>query len=132
MSDELKIYTGQLKYKDVDFTFIFNGDELRLIPPKNQIDEIQMNWLMKSIVKGVYIMGDPLYMHEPYLTGKCNETATNIIFLTKQGDYIRHSNEILIVKILAYIICKYDRDKIDRMSFSGPEINCIHPINQAY
>ena len=29
------------------------------------------------------------------------------------------------------IICKYERDKIDRISFTGPEINGIHPTNQA-
>ena len=30
-------YTGKLKYRDIDFTFVFTGSELRLIPPiKNQ------------------------------------------------------------------------------------------------
>ena len=33
MGTELNIYTGQVKYRDVDFGFVFDGDVLRLIPP---------------------------------------------------------------------------------------------------
>lgn len=39
---------------------------------------------------------------------------------------------MLFIEIFAYIVCKYDRDTIDRISFNSPEINCIHPVNQAY
>lgn len=132
MADDLSIYTGQLKYKDIDFTFVFNGVELRLVPPEDKKREVRMEWLMKPLEKGLYTMGEPLYMEEPYLIGRCNETAKTMIFLTKQGSYISHNNEVLFVQISAYIICKYDRSTIDRMSFSSPEINCIHPINQAF
>lgn len=132
MADDFSVYTGKLKYRGIDFTFVFNGEELRLIPPDNKVNEIQMEWLMKLIGEGLYIQGDPLYMEEPYLVGRCNETAKTMIFLTKQGGLIGHSNVVLFVRIFAYIICKYDRNEIDRMSFSSPEINCIHPINQAF
>lgn len=132
MADDFSIYTGQLKYKDIDFTFVFNGEELRLIPPEGKKREVRMEWLMKPLGKGAYTIGNPLYMEEPYLIGRCNETAKAMIFLTKQGNYIGNNNEVLFVKISAYIICKYDTNAIDRVSFSSPEINCIHPINQAF
>lgn len=132
MADDLNIYTGQLKYRDIDFMFVFNGEDLRLIPPENKQHEITMNWIMTSFGKGAYTMGDPLYMEEAYLVGKCNETAGTIVFLTKQGKSIGRYNAVLIVEISAYIICKYERPAIDRMSFTSPEINCIHPVNQAF
>ena len=132
MADDLSIYTGQLKYKEIDFTFVFDGEELRLIPPKDKKREVRMEWLMKPLGKGAYTMGEPLYMEEPYLIGRCNETARTMIFLTQQGDYIGSRNSVLFVEISAYIVCDYDRDTIDRMSFRSPEINCIHPINQAF
>lgn len=94
MADDLSIYTGQLKYKDIDFTFVFSSEELMLIPPKEKVQEIRSNWLWKPLGKGIYTMGAPLQMEDPYLIGKCNETAQTIVFLTKQGDIISSSNEI--------------------------------------
>ena len=32
MKDDL--YTGYLRYKEIDFAFVFDGEELRLTPPK--------------------------------------------------------------------------------------------------
>lgn len=34
MSVELDLYTGKLTYKDIEFDFVFDKSELRLIPPK--------------------------------------------------------------------------------------------------
>lgn len=132
MAEDLNIYTGQLRYRDIDFMFVFNGENLQLIPPKDNRHEIEMNWLMTPLGNGVYTMGEPLYMEEAYLVGKCNETARTIVFLTKQGKSIGSYNAVLIVELSAYIICKYDRPVIDKMSFTSPEINCIHPVNQAF
>ena len=28
------LYTGYLRYKEIDFAFVFDGEELRLTPPK--------------------------------------------------------------------------------------------------
>lgn len=33
MIKELDFYTGKTKYKEIDFDFVFNGEELQLIPP---------------------------------------------------------------------------------------------------
>lgn len=130
MASELKIFSGKCKYKDIDFTFVFDCNELRLIPPADAKDTIQAEWIMTPLVKGVYIKEDPLTMDDPYLTGHCSETNTDFIFITKQGDYISSRNSVLFVPVVAYIDCKYARDSIARMSFSCPVINRIHPISQ--
>ena len=123
MASELKIFSGKCKYKDIDFTFVFDCNELRLIPPADAKDTIQTEWIMTPLVKGVYIKEDPLTMDDPYLTGHCSETNTDFIFITKQGDYISSRNSVLFVPVVAYIDCKYARDSIARMSFSCPVIN---------
>lgn len=130
MASELKLFSGKCKYKDIDFTFVFDCNELRLIPPADAKDTIQAEWIMTPLVKGVYIKEDPLTMDDPYLTGHCSETNTDFIFITKQGDYISSRNSVLFVPVVAYIDCKYARDSIARMSFSCPVINRIHPISQ--
>lgn len=120
------------KYKDIDFTFIFDGDELRLIPPSDKKKTIRQDWLLTPLANGVYTMGEPLTMDEPYLTGHCNETGADYIFITKQEGHISSHNSVLFVPIVAYIKCRYRRDSIARMSFSSPVINCIHPVTQGF
>lgn len=56
---------------------------------------------MTPIGKGVYTMGEPLTMDEPYLIGHCNETGTDFIFITKQGGHIGSQNSVLFVPIVA-------------------------------
>lgn len=129
---ELTTYTGKLQYRNVDFSFVFNGQELRLIPPDDKKHEIEMEWLMTPIGKGVYTFGNPIKMDEPFLIGQCNENGKKMIFLTQEGENIGSYNSVLLVKVIAYIVCKYDRKQIDRISFSSVEIDCIHPVNQAF
>ena len=38
---------------------------------------------------------------------------------------------MVLVELTAYVICKRDCDLIDRVEFTCPEINYIHPVNQA-
>ena len=132
MAFESHTYTGICKYRNIDFTFVFDGDELRLIPPVDKKETIRMDWIMTPLAKGVYTMGDPLTMDEPYLTGHCNETGNDFIFITKQGGHIGSQNSVLFVPIVAYLRCKYKRDRIARMSFTNPMINCIHPVTQGF
>jgi hypothetical protein len=40
MATELNIYTGQIKYRDIDFLFVFDENELRLIPPRDKKREV--------------------------------------------------------------------------------------------
>lgn len=55
MSVELDVYTGTLTYRQIEFSFVFDGEELRLIPPKNKHHEVHM-WFMKPFRKrGVYV-----------------------------------------------------------------------------
>lgn len=130
MAFESKTYSGVCKYRNIDFTFVFDGDELRLVPPADKKTTIRQEWLLKPLAKGVYTMGDPLTVDEPYLTGHCNETGTDFIFITEQGGYVGSQNSVLFVPIVAYIRCRCRRDSISGMSFSSPVINCVHPVTQ--
>lgn len=123
--------TGTITYKNIDFTFVFDHNELRLIPPTEKRDFIHFNWLMKEIKPGMYANGDPLEMEERYLIGRCNEDGRKVIFFTNYGAGIDSFNTVLIVDITAYILCRFDRDVIDRISFESPELNYIFPANMA-
>lgn len=56
---------------------------------------------------------------------------SKIIFLPKEGSYIAHQNSVLPIDLGAYIICKYERDKINHISLTELEINGIYPTSQA-
>ena len=53
----MKIYTGRLKYKDQDFTFVFDGEILKLLP-----DDISIvfSWTHEEIAKEVYVPHYPV------------------------------------------------------------------------
>lgn len=131
MLEEKNLLTGQLKYRDMDFAFVFNGEELRMIPSCDKKEEIDYEWFKAQLCMGVY-MDEQSKMKESYLIGKCNENRHTIIFITQKGASIRRFNSILCIKILAYVDCKYEREKIDRITFSCPEIDCIYPVKQGY
>ena len=128
MSVESAIYTGWLQYRNIEFSFVFDKNELHLIPPREKVREIELNWIMTPMGNGVYTMGSQLQMDEPFLVGRCNENGHKIIFITRQGAHIGSKNSVLFVDVVAFIECKMDRDSIDRISFSSPEIDCIHPV----
>lgn len=138
MKDDCVLYTGQLTYKEVDFTFVFDGKELRLIPPQDKRNEVNENWLRTPLADGAYTLNTPV-MEEDHLCGTCNETNQRIVFLvrrggslTARGDLLFGNNYVLATNVIAYILCKYDREKIDRLSFTNPEIDAIHPLRKAF
>lgn len=138
MKDNRVIYTGQLTYKEVEFTFVFDGKELRLIPPKDKQDEVRKNWLRTPLTNGAYTLNTPV-MEDDHLCGICNETNQKIIFLIRcgnylvpHGNYLLGGNYVLVTKVIAYILCKYDRKSIDRISFLCPEIDAIYPLRNSF
>lgn len=131
MDDELTLYTGKLQYRDIDFTFAFDKSELRLIPPIEKVHEIEWEWARKRLANGAYTFGDPVPVGAGFLIGVCNETRHRFVFLPKQGATLGFYNYIVRIQLAAYVICKCDRDSINRVSFACPEINYIHPVNQA-
>ncbi len=129
--EELELYTGRLDYKDIQFTFIFDRKELRLIPPTEKQHEIEFVWGLKSLGQGIYTGPEPIPVGEDVLIGECGETRRKIVFLPQRGSNLSLYNSTVIIRLEAYIICKTDRDTIDRASFSCAEINYIHPANKA-
>lgn len=73
---------------------------------------------------------DPMPVGVDQMIGKCNETRHRIVFLPETGATLGLYNYVIRVPISAYVINKYDRGSVDRVSVSCPEINYIHPENQ--
>lgn len=130
-----RIYTGHLTYKDIEFTFVFDEKELRLIPPPEKMTEVS-HWLGSSVKDGPYLPREPI-LEKDYMSGICNSSRQEIIFLVRRGSYMNVYGSILvkdfvlIIKVFAYIVCKYNYRMIDRISFTNPEINVVHPVNEA-
>ena len=130
--EELDLYTGKLTYKEIEFSYTFDKEELRLIPSIDKRDEVYYTILMKKIGDSpAYTMASPI-MEESYLVGECNETGQTIIFLTKQGAHIGSYNEVLFVEIAAYILCKTGAQPISKIAFTCSELDCIHPVTQGF
>lgn len=121
-------YTGTINYKEIDFTFIFDKKRLKLIPPKEKIQEVEM-WFIKEMEKGVYTFGNPVYV-EDIIYGIANETGQRIVLIPSHTS-IGRINSTLIVDIEYYIINKYDRENVDRIAIKGPEITHIFPTTFA-
>lgn len=129
---DLDVYSGKLEYRDIIFDYVFDGGTLRLIPPTELKSQLYYDWFMKKIGDGAYTMAEPPMMEEPYLIGKNNEDGRRMIFITATNSAIGSYNSVFIVKIVAVIKCRLERSGIDRISFSGPEISRIHPVEKAF
>lgn len=129
---ELDIYTGVLEYKGINFSFVFDKQELRLIPPKDKKKEIEHEWFMHKIGEGVYAGGDHPQMERPFLVGVCNEDGNKMVFITQEGTYIGRYNAVLRIEVIAFFVLKYGECSINKMCFLSPEINCIHSIGQSF
>lgn len=127
-----KIYTGVTRYKNAEYTFVFNGEDLRLIPSTENTRKVGTEWLMTSIAKGVFTSNTDLKMEDSFLIGLCHENGKRMVFFTQQNANIGSSNLVLIVKIIGYLECNNNKEKFGRISFLGPEINIIHPVNQSF
>ena len=129
--EELNVYSGKVKYKDIYFDFVYDEKELRLIPPSDKKEEV-IHWRMHEFSKGCFTMGDHLTMEVPYLEGTINETGQSIVFISREGDTIGSYNSVLRVQVLAVILFSTNKKMIRRIAFTGPEINAIHSVGQAF
>lgn len=126
------VFTGTLTYRDVQFIFLFDKQQLHLIPPTDKAHETN-KWFLKPIgnkEKPVgYTIGDPIYIKEPLISDKCNERPI-IVFIPKYSSVNRY-NSTLIVDIQAYIVFSVYEFNIKKLKFFCPEINSIFPSRQA-
>ena len=127
---EFDIYTGKITYKDIEFSFVFDKRELRLIPPKDMQREVEL-WFMEEIKEGCYTLGKSVYIDDDFLVGTTTETNQKFIFIPSHHSVGRY-NSTLFVDIRAYILHKYDEDGINRLSFSSSEIDYIFPTTSAF
>ena len=130
MALDLNVYTGKITYKNIDFLYTFDGDELRLIPPEDKKREVE-KWFLTEIGNGVYTLGDSVYMEEDVLEGTCNESGYGFIFLVSRYHSIGRYNSVLIIPVISYIKKKLNCPMFDRIIFTSNELNYIYPTLKA-
>ena len=101
--EDTRIYTGVTKYKNIEFTFVFNGEDLRLIPTTENVKKIETEWLMTPIAKGTFISNTDLKMEESFLIGRCHENGKRVVFFTQKNANISSNNLVLIVQVIGYL-----------------------------
>lgn len=126
---ETNIYTGTLTYRGIDFTFVFDKNELRLVPPPEKHHEVNL-WFLRVLGDGVCTKGDSIYAEEPIITSSCNE-CYQIVFLPSYHRPIDRINSVVVIDIQAYIIYKVRSSGIKKIAFECPEINSIYSTRQA-
>ncbi|MFX3888163.1 hypothetical protein ACJBVY_05910 [Streptococcus suis] len=125
--------TGTLQMMGYEFFFTFNEERLSLIPKEEEKDEIRYAWFHTKIGTAIFAWsGNPKFVEEDFLYGRANETNRVITFLTSKHTQLQENNGIITVPILAYFVSYSDRPRISRISFSGLELNYIHPINRTF
>lgn len=129
MSIDLNLYTGKLTYKDIEFDFVFDKSELRLIPPIEKYQEVR-KWFLNELQPGAYTSGETVYIEDTFLRAKINETGQTIILFAFHNR-INSYNNILMVQVDSYLICKTDIEYIDRIGFRSTEIDYIYATSQA-
>lgn len=119
------MFTGYLKYKDINHSFVFdeNKSELQIIPVEAE-----------KVASSVIIRTNDLYtMNDPYLIGTINENHHKIVFVTIQGSYVRRVNNVLYIRLYAYFIYNsINTEAIDKITFCSPEIDHIFNVNRAF
>ena len=116
-----------------DFFFTFDEERLSLIPKEEEKDEIRYAWFYTKLESGVFAWpGKPKFVEEDFLYGRTNETNQVITFLTNKHIQLHENNGVITVPFLAYFFSDSERPMISRISFSGLELNYIHPINHAF
>lgn len=121
------MYNGYINFRGNDFVFTFSDYKLRLIPAKDKF-EVVHKYLYKEIGKGFYTLADPVICKEKYLKATTSEGQT-IIFLTNTS-YVDIEGNTLIIGVDKYILFNYKESKINKISFTCPEINHIYKSNQ--
>ena len=71
-------------------------------------------------------------MEDSFLIGRCHENGKRIVFFTQKNANISSNNSVLIVQLIGYLECSTGKEKFGKISFLGPEINIIHPVNQSF
>ncbi|EMG32696.1 HEPN domain-containing protein [Streptococcus oralis] len=125
--------TGTLQMMGYEFFFTFDEEKLSLIPKEEEKDVISHSWFYTKLETGGFAWpGEPKFVEEDFLYGRTNETNRVITFLTNKYVQLHENNGIITVSILSYFFSYSDKPMISRMSFSGLELNYIHPINHAF
>lgn len=120
---------GILKYKDVEFDFTLEGDNLKLIPKKDYEYKFQEEFRQK-LDNGGYTDKNN-YIEEKYLIGKRLENYERIVMIPKSKYIITYFlSDVLNIKI-QYVIYLESLEPISGMTIYCKELNGIYDIRRA-
>ena len=120
---------GTLKYKDIEFDFTLEEDNLKLIPINDYKDKFQKTF-RQELANGAYTDKDN-YLEEKYLVGQRLENYQRIVMIPESKN-IRTSffSDFLYIKI-QYVIYLNSQAPISRMSIYCKELNGIYDTRRA-
>ena len=120
---------GTLNYKDIEFDFILEKDDLKLIP-KNDYEKNFQKIFREELDNGAYIDKDN-YLEENYLVGQRLENYQRIVMIPKSKNITTSIfSDFLYIKI-QYIIYLNNQEPISKISIYCKELNGIYDIRRA-
>lgn len=120
---------GILKYKDIEFDFILEDDNLKLIPINDYEDKFQKTF-REELANGAYTDKDN-YLEEKYLVGQRLENYQRIVMIPKSKKIsTSFFSDFLYIKI-QYIIYLDSQEPISRMSIYCKELNGIYDTRRS-
>lgn len=120
---------GTLKYKDIEFDFTLEEDNLKLIPINDYKDKFQKTFRLE-LANGAYTDKDN-YLEEKYLIGQRLENYQRIVMIPKSKNISTSLfSDFLYIKI-QYVIYLNSLDPISRMSIYCKELNGIYDTRRA-
>ena len=130
MAMKLNVFTGKLTINNIEITFVFENDILRLLPSHDGTNAARKLFFKSNENIFTDLINPPL-IEEPYLRGVIYERNSEIIFIPQIGSQIGIVNSVITIKVVAYIVFKGKINKFDGLTFYSPEINAIYPVNEA-
>ena len=119
---------GSFNYKDIDFNFILDKDNLKLIPKDDYEDKFQ-NTFRENLGNCAYTDKEN-YLEEKYLIGKMQENYQSIVMIPEyksiNTDFF---SDVLYIKI-KHIIYLNSREPISKISIYCKELNGIYDIRR--
>lgn len=120
---------GTLNYKNIEFDFILEKNNLKLIPKNGYEDKFQKTF-RQELESGAYTDKDN-YLEENYLIGRKLENYQNIVMIPASKNITTSIFfDFLYIKI-QYIIYLNSQEPISKMSIYCKELNGIYDTRKA-
>lgn len=120
---------GTLEYKEIEFDFILDKDNLQL-KPKEKFEKKFVKYFRKDLGNGAYTYKDN-YLEAEYLVGQRLENYQKIILIPESKNInTNFFTDFLYIRV-KYIIYLNSRDPISKLSIYCKELNAIYDIRKS-